>query len=77
MEAAIAAGLEVGRLRAASVFFFNAHNNLLEEVAKFRAARRFWARLMRDRFGAKSDRVLGSGSTPRPAARPLLRNSPR
>jgi methylmalonyl-CoA mutase N-terminal domain/subunit len=38
-------------------FFFNAHNNLLEEVAKFRAARRMWARLMRERFGAKSDRA--------------------
>ena len=34
-------------------FFFNSHNNLLEEIAKFRAARRLWARIMKDRFGAK------------------------
>jgi methylmalonyl-CoA mutase N-terminal domain/subunit len=39
-------------------FFFNAHNNLLEEVAKFRAARRLWARLMRDRFRARDPRAL-------------------
>ena len=38
-------------------FFFNAHNNLLEEVAKFRAARRLWARLMRERFGARPTRA--------------------
>ena len=39
-------------------FFFNAHNNFLEEIAKFRAARRLWARLMRDRFGATNPRAL-------------------
>ena len=38
-------------------FFFNAHNNFLEEIAKFRAARRLWARLMRDRFGATNTRA--------------------
>jgi len=38
-------------------FFFNGHNNLIEEVAKFRAARRLWARIMRDRFGAKTERA--------------------
>ena len=38
-------------------FFFNAHNNFLEEIAKFRAARRLWARLMRDRFGATNPRA--------------------
>ena len=41
-------------------FFFNAHNNLLEEVAKFRAARRLWARIMRERFGAKDPRSAGA-----------------
>jgi len=40
-----------GRLRTAVSFFFNAHNNLFEEVAKYRAARRLWASIMRDRFG--------------------------
>ena len=39
-------------------FFFNSHNNLLEEIAKFRAARRLWARTMRDRFGARDPRSL-------------------
>jgi methylmalonyl-CoA mutase N-terminal domain/subunit len=39
-------------------FFFNAHNNLLEEIAKFRAARRLWANIMRDRFGARDPRSL-------------------
>ena len=58
VEAAISAGLEVDAFAGRLSFFFNAHNNLLEEVAKFRAARRLWARLMRDRFGAKSDRSL-------------------
>ena len=46
-----------GRLcRASCRFFFNAHNNFLEEVAKFRAARRLWAQIMRERFGAKDPR---------------------
>ena len=44
--------------RARLSFFFNAHNNLLEEVAKFRAARRLWARIMRERFGARDPRSL-------------------
>ena len=43
------------RLLRGCSFFFNAHNNLLEEVAKFRAARRMWARIMREHFGAKKD----------------------
>ena len=47
MEAAQAAGLEVDEFAPQLSFFFNAHNNLLEEVAKFRAARRLWARIMR------------------------------
>ncbi len=47
-------GLDVDKFAPQLSFFFNAHNNFLEEVAKFRAARRLWARIMRDRFGAKS-----------------------
>jgi methylmalonyl-CoA mutase N-terminal domain/subunit len=58
VEAALAAGLEVDAFAGRLSFFFNAHNNLFEEVAKFRAARRLWARLMRERFGAKSDRSM-------------------
>lgn len=57
VEAAIAAGLDVDVFGAQLSFFFNGHNNLLEEVAKFRAARRLWASLMADRFGAKTDRA--------------------
>lgn len=54
VEAAVQAGLEVDEFAPQLSFFFNAHNNLLEEVAKFRAARRLWARLMRERFGARN-----------------------
>ncbi len=57
VDAAIAVGLDVDVFARRLSFFFNAHNNFLEEVAKFRAARRMWARIMRDRFGAKSDRA--------------------
>jgi methylmalonyl-CoA mutase N-terminal domain/subunit len=53
VQAALDAGLEVDSFASQLAFFFNAHNNFLEEVAKFRAARRLWARLMRDRFGAQ------------------------
>jgi methylmalonyl-CoA mutase, N-terminal domain len=52
VEAAVAAGLDVNRVGQRLSFFFNAHNNFLEEIAKFRAARRLWARIMRDRFHA-------------------------
>ncbi|MDF1798249.1 MAG: methylmalonyl-CoA mutase family protein [Planctomycetota bacterium] len=52
-RAAVAAGLEVDDFAPRLSFFFNAHNNLFEEVAKFRAARRMWARIMREDFGAK------------------------
>lgn len=55
-EAALARGLQIDEFAPRVSFFFNAHNNLLEEVAKFRAARRLWARLMRDRFGARDPR---------------------
>ena len=54
--AAVAAGLKVDEFAPRLSFFFNAHNNLLEEVAKFRAARRLWARIMRERFHARDPR---------------------
>ncbi|HEV3220468.1 MAG TPA: methylmalonyl-CoA mutase family protein, partial [Candidatus Acidoferrales bacterium] len=54
VDAAIAAGLGVDEFAPRLSFFFNAHNDLLEEIAKYRAARRLWSRLMRDRFGAKN-----------------------
>jgi methylmalonyl-CoA mutase, N-terminal domain len=56
IEAATQAGLDVDDFAPRLSFFFNAHNNFLEEIAKYRAARRLYARLMRDRFGAKLDR---------------------
>src|ERR1700730_17535089 len=54
VEAAIRAGLDVDQFAPRLSFFFNAHNNFLEEVAKFRAARRMWARIMREHFKAKN-----------------------
>jgi methylmalonyl-CoA mutase, N-terminal domain len=56
VEAAIKAGLDVDQFAPRLSFFFNAHNNFLEEVAKFRAARRMWARIMREHFKAKNPR---------------------
>ena len=53
VEAAIKAGLAVDDFAPRLAFFFNAHNNLFEEVAKFRAARRIWGKIMKERFGAK------------------------
>jgi methylmalonyl-CoA mutase, N-terminal domain len=53
VEAALKAGLQVDDFAGQLSFFFNAHNNLLEEVAKFRAARRMWAKIMRERFQAQ------------------------
>jgi len=58
VEAALAAGLEVDDFAPRISFFFNAHNNLFEEIAKFRAARRLWARIMRDRFKARDPRSM-------------------
>jgi methylmalonyl-CoA mutase N-terminal domain/subunit len=58
VEAALAAGLPIDDFAPQLSFFFNAHNDLLEEVAKFRAARRLWAKIMRDRFAAKDERSL-------------------
>jgi methylmalonyl-CoA mutase, N-terminal domain len=57
VEAARAAGLDADRLGQRLSFFFAAHNDFVEEVAKFRAARRLWAHIMRDRFGATSPRA--------------------
>ncbi|HDQ72870.1 MAG TPA: methylmalonyl-CoA mutase [Chloroflexi bacterium] len=56
VQAALDAGLDVDTFAPRLSFFFNAHNDFLEEIAKFRAARRLWARLMRERFGAQSPR---------------------
>lgn len=58
VEAAIKAGLDVDDFAPRLSFFFNAHNNLLEEVAKFRAARRLWARIMKERFNAKNPKSM-------------------
>jgi len=56
VEAAVAAGLDVDSLAPRLSFFFNSHSDFLEEIAKFRAARRLWARIMREQFGAKNER---------------------
>jgi len=58
VEAAIKAGLDVDSFAPRLSFFFNAHNDLLEEVSKYRAARRLWARIMKERFGAKSEKSM-------------------
>jgi methylmalonyl-CoA mutase N-terminal domain/subunit len=57
LEAAQRAGLDVNRLGRRLSFFFAAHNDFIEEIAKFRAARRLWAQIMRDRFGATDPRA--------------------
>jgi methylmalonyl-CoA mutase N-terminal domain/subunit len=58
VQAAVEAGLDVDTFAPQLSFFFNAHNDLIEEVAKFRAARRLWARLMRERFHARDPRSM-------------------
>jgi methylmalonyl-CoA mutase, N-terminal domain len=58
VEAAVASGLAVDEFAPQLSFFFNSHNEFLMQVAKFRAARRLWARVMRDRFGAKDPRSM-------------------
>lgn len=58
VQAAVEAGLDVDKFAPRLAFFFNAHNNLLEEVAKFRAARRIWAKIMKERFKAQDPRSL-------------------
>src|SRR5258708_16097984 len=69
--AALAARLDVDRFAGQLSFFFNGHNNFFEEAAKFRAARRMWAKIMRERFGAQDPRsemlrfhTQTAGSTP-------------
>lgn len=56
VEAALAVGLKIDEFAPRLSFFFNSHNNLIEEVAKFRAARRLWARIMRERFSAQDEK---------------------
>jgi methylmalonyl-CoA mutase N-terminal domain/subunit len=58
VQAALDAGLRVDEFAPQLSFFFNAHNDLLEEIAKYRAARRLWAKIMTERFGAKDPRSL-------------------
>lgn len=58
VDAALQAGLDIDDFAPRLSFFFNSHNNLLEEISKFRAARRLWARIMRDRFNARDPRSL-------------------
>lgn len=58
VQAALNAGLDIDAFAGRLSFFFNSHNNLLEEVAKFRAARRMWAHIMRDRFHAQDPRSM-------------------
>ncbi|HEY0343543.1 MAG TPA: methylmalonyl-CoA mutase family protein, partial [Solirubrobacteraceae bacterium] len=58
VQAAIDAGLEVDEFAPRLAFFFNGHNNVFQEVAKFRAVRRMWAHIMRDRFGAKDEKSM-------------------
>ena len=58
VEAAVAAGMDVDDFAPRLSFFFNSHNDFFEEVGKFRAARRLWARWMRDRYGANDERSL-------------------
>ncbi len=58
VQSAIDAGLDVDVFGAGLSFFFNAHNNFIEEIAKFRAARRLWARIMKERFGARKPETM-------------------
>ncbi|MBE3603363.1 methylmalonyl-CoA mutase family protein [bacterium] len=58
VEAAVKAGLKVDDFASRLSFFFNVHNNFFEEIAKYRAARRMWARIMKERFGAKDERSM-------------------
>ncbi len=58
VQTALKAGLDIDEFAGQLSFFFNSHNDLLEEIAKYRAARRLWAKIMRDRFKAKKDRSM-------------------
>ena len=77
VEAALQAGLEVDSFAPRLSFFFNAHNNLFQEVAKYRAARRIWARVMTERFGRATTSRSACDSTPRPGDRLLPPSSLR
>ena len=68
VEACIERGLPVDRFAPRLSFFFNAHNDFFEEIAKYRAARRIWARELRERYGAQQDRSL-LAALPRPDRR--------
>jgi len=56
VDAALEAGLDIDQFAPRLAFFFNAHNNFFEEIAKFRAARRIWAKIMKEKYGAKNER---------------------
>lgn len=58
VEAALKTGLKIDEFAPRLSFFFNVHNNFFEEVAKFRAARRMWAKIMKEKFGAKSEKSM-------------------
>lgn len=58
VRSAVNAGLDVNKFGAQLSFFFNAHNNFFEEIAKFRAARRIWAKIMREKFGATNEEAM-------------------
>jgi methylmalonyl-CoA mutase N-terminal domain/subunit len=58
VEAAVKSGLEIDQFASRLSFFFNSHLNFIEEIAKFRAARRLWAKLVKERFGAKSEKSM-------------------
>ncbi len=58
VEAALTAGMEIDQFAPRLSFFFNVHNNIFEEIAKFRAARRIWAEIMKNRFKAKSEKSM-------------------
>ena len=68
VELGLARGLDVEEFAPGLSFFFDAHIDFFEEIAKFRAARRIWARWMRDVYGARATRRSGCASTPRPPA---------
>src|SRR5574337_1637844 len=76
VDAAVKAGLDVDVFAGRLSFFFNAHNNLLEEVAKFRAARRLWARIMKERFHAKDPRSMMLRFHPQTAGSMLTAQQP-
>lgn len=77
VEAALSAGLDVDEFAPRLSFFFNVHNNFLEEVAKFRAARRLWARIMKERFGAQNPKSMRMRFHSQTAGSTLTAQQPR